>query len=307
MKKISIIIPVYNSEKYLEECLDSILNQNYTNIEVVLVNDGSVDSSETICKKYAKKDKRIKLINKENGGVSSARNRGIIECTGDYIMFIDSDDMLHQKALENISNNICENDTIVFGYTRKYKHKEEINICNYNLKIEDIEEKIISDDCIGGYLWNKVFSSNIIKNNKIIFNENIHFCEDLVFVLEYIKFTKKIKYISKSLYLYRMRKGNTTDNLISQKTISILKAYDYLQKETNNVNIKNKIRYYYLIMYFQLCPFLLIDDVNEEILKSEKEIISYRSFNEKIKYLMVRKIPRLYVKIKKLKYSDLYN
>lgn len=307
MKKISVIIPVYNSEKYLEECLDSILNQNYNNMEVILVNDGSIDSSEAICKTYAKKDKRIKLINKKNGGVSSARNQGLVECTGDYIMFMDSDDLLHQNALKNIGKNIGDNDTLVFGYTRKYKHKEKTSLCNYNLKIEDIEEKIINDDCVGGYLWNKVFSSNIIKNNKLFFDEDIYFCEDLVFVLEYIKLAKKIRYISQCLYLYRMRKGNATDNLISENTVSILKAYDYLQEKTDNINIKNKIRYNYLIMYLQLCPFLKINNINKEILKLEKKIVSYRNFNEKIKYLIVKKMPYIYIIMKKIKYSGLYD
>lgn len=138
MERISVIVPVYNVEKYLDKCVQSILNQTYENIELVLIDDGSTDGSSKICDKYGKIDSRVKVIHKENGGLSSARNRGIDEAVGKFITFIDSDDYIHHQMLEILYEGIIKN-------------KSDISICEYRrfdenetIEEEDYDKEVIS-------------------------------------------------------------------------------------------------------------------------------------------------------------------
>ena len=126
--KISIIVPVYNVEKYLSECLDSIINQSYKNIEIILINDGSTDSSLEICQKYQKNDKRIKLISQANKGLSISRNNGMKIATGKYIMFVDSDDIIHSRMIEVLYKEIKNN-------------KCQMAVCKFKLFVDKFEEK----------------------------------------------------------------------------------------------------------------------------------------------------------------------
>lgn len=117
MPKVSVIIPVYNAEKYLRKCLDSVLAQSFADFEVLLINDGSTDGSGKICDDYAQKDARVKVFHKENGGVSSARNLGLDNATGDWIVFVDSDDYVEKNYFEVINNNLSQEiDVLVFSY-----------------------------------------------------------------------------------------------------------------------------------------------------------------------------------------------
>ena len=225
--KFSIIIPIYNAEKYLNKCLDSIISQKYNKYEVILINDGSVDNSKEICENYCKLNNQFKLINQKNQGVSSARNNGLKKSKGDLILFIDSDDILEENALEIIVDNFKKNDLLCFGYSELYKGKK--NAVVFDKIINDkneIEKRIVLNDKIGGYLWNKCFRANIIKINNLLFDENLHFCEDLVFVVDYFKYCNKVKYINKILYIYRMRKGSVTFDFFNKKNISILNSYE---------------------------------------------------------------------------------
>lgn len=136
MKKISIIVPVYNTEKYLHRCLNSIINQSYENLEVILVDDGSTDSSPAICDEFAEKDSRIKVIHKVNEGVSIARNTGISVATGEYLSFVDSDDFIDKAMLERLMNNAVKNDA-------------DISICGFNETTKDSCECVyIDDECV---------------------------------------------------------------------------------------------------------------------------------------------------------------
>ena len=159
--KVSIIIPIYNSNKYLKECLDSIINQTYSNLEIILIDDGSKDNSFDICEEYAKKDKRIILKKKNNEGVSATRNLGIEICTGKYILFIDSDDYCNENMIEKILYNSQKNDLIICGYNKIYKNKKVHYIVKN--KEKNIEDMVINDESVGGYLWNKLFKTSIIK------------------------------------------------------------------------------------------------------------------------------------------------
>ena len=251
-KKFSIIVPVYNAEKYIKKCIDTLINQTYKNIEIILINDGSTDLSFEICNQYARKDERIILINQENKGVSYTRNRAINISTGEYIIFVDSDDYCELNMLEEISKNLNSYDIICFGFSKVFKSNNETLIdTKPPISVNELKTKIFNDDNFRGFLWNKVFSSNIIKKNNIAFNEKIHFCEDLVFINEYMNYVKSSLYIAKSLYNYRMRKNSVTYNFFNSKNVSILIAYDFLIQRTEDASIKNMLEFEYLLYYYK--------------------------------------------------------
>lgn len=212
---ISIIIPVYNSSAYLDKCIGSVLMQNYKNIEVILVNDGSADDSFEICKRHAVNESRIKLINKDNGGVSSARNAGIKASSGRYIAFVDSDDAVSpdfcSKTLEAASaaSSPC---LIICGYdfineaagTVRHFIPAQKNILNR----EDLTDNYLQlfNDRHFLSVWGKLFSAEIIRKNNIHFNEHIQIGEDFVFLHEYLTHASgiNIEILSEALYMYHV-------------------------------------------------------------------------------------------------------
>lgn len=299
--KVSIIIPIYNAEKYLYECLKSIKQQTYSNIEVLMINDGSSDNSENICKDFLK-DKRFNLINKKNGGVSSARNVGIEKCSGDYILFVDSDDWCKEDLLQQIIEYSNTYEMICFSYFKAYNN----NIVKEELKIKqnsDIKKEILINKAIGGYLWNKIFKVQIIKEHNIKFNENISYCEDLLFVKQYIEYIKKVKYLNKSLYYYRIRKGSISNDFYSRKSISILNACELLINEyKDNKLFVEDFMFSYILNYYKLRKFISSDyKINLDIISKEKIILKNKNIKEKLKLIFIKYFPRIFLKLKKLK------
>lgn len=174
--KISVIVPVYNVEKYLKQCLDSIVNQTYKNLEIIIVNDGTKDNSMKIVEEYLQ-DKRIKVINKENGGLSSARNIGIKEATGDYISFIDSDDYISLNMYEDLVKNINGEDIIIFNYSRLDDKTKKIVKNKYikNNKMIILDKKLnYLYSRIELVCWNKIYKATFIKEKKINFLEIVN-------------------------------------------------------------------------------------------------------------------------------------
>ena len=183
---ISVIVPVYKVENYLDKCIDSIVNQTYNNLEIILVNDGSPDNCPQICDEWKEKDNRIKVIHKENGGVSSARNKGLEIATGSYIAFIDSDDWVEENYISSLYDAIVSNDAQVAlcSYNRVVgKHIEKILITN-NDKIVDSKEYLINtlNPQTGfGFCHMKLYDAKCIKN--IRFNEELKVGEDALYNL----------------------------------------------------------------------------------------------------------------------------
>ena len=213
--KVSIIIPVYNVEEYIELTLNSLLNQTLKEIEIILIDDGSTDSSRDIIEDYAKKYDNIKVICQQNSGPSIARNRGIKEATGEFIVFVDSDDLLPEDSLEiRYSTAISQNADIVIGGTYKFNSKRKWPMKKHFLGNE--EKNVVTDSDI---LWtvgpcNKIFKSSLIKD--IEFPQNIKYAEDQVFVVNaYIK-AKKIYSVDDIIYYYRMRETEGNDSLTQQ-------------------------------------------------------------------------------------------
>lgn len=206
---VSVIIPIYNTEIYLEECIQSVVNQTYRELEIILINDGSTDNSGLICKKWKKLDHRIQYIEKENEGQGIARNLGITQATGEYIIFVDSDDYLDENLIRKAYNYISEQNADICMYA--------INYVGDKIDKETLEFKIYQGDSaeknkeifgrLRPFLWEKMFSSSLIKNEKITMSNRI--CEDLVFNAQLYVKAKKICILDIPLYYYRYKRdGN---------------------------------------------------------------------------------------------------
>jgi glycosyltransferase involved in cell wall biosynthesis len=191
MDKISIIIPVYNVEQYVAKCLDSVLNQSYSNLEVLLINDGSTDGSANICNEYVVKDTRIRLFHQENRGLSAALNVGLEHFTGDYLGFVDSDDWVEPEMFETLYKNIKNRNTqisVCSFFTDKdttstpMLNKEQIQDGEISVK-DMVLYPLKRDDYNGfcGYVWNKLYSAEAVRASKIRFAENIKYGMDLIF------------------------------------------------------------------------------------------------------------------------------
>lgn len=203
---ISIIIPVYKVEKYLPRCIESVLNQTYKNFELILVDDGSPDNSGKICDEYALKDERIKVIHKENGGVSSARNAGIDVAKGEFINFIDSDDWVPSNSLQTLLAGISNDCDISVGSfeNRDVKiRKKPLNVSKIYISDLKIERnlRILERDEFHGP-WGKIYKSKIIKENNLKFPSGVKFGEDALFVKEYLKYCNIIKTTDITVYYY---------------------------------------------------------------------------------------------------------
>jgi len=219
-KLVSVIIPVYNTEDYLRQCLSSILNQDYKNIEIIIVNDGSTDKSIEICKEFAANDKRIIIVDSENMGAASARNRGLEKASGDYVVFMDSDDWVEPLYVKRLTREIEEKRTdLVIGGRAVYKDgRIEKALYPSELLAGSYQPERIRNDFIKHYLedfklggnFAKIYKRSIIENNKIRFNENITINEDILFNIEYLLNCKSAGIIDTADYFYRQREGSVT-------------------------------------------------------------------------------------------------
>jgi len=205
--KISVIIPVYNVERYIKRCLDSVLNQAYENLEVLLIDDGSTDKSGKICDAYALNDARIKVFHKENGGVSSALNIGLDNFTGNFVGFVDSDDWIEPNMFHELLSAIKNVDIAVCSYFTDSDLCSDIikNMKDVNEQIIDTENMLLyplmRDYYMGfcGYMWNKLFRRELFKDLR--FDENLRYAQDVLLYSEIVKkYSAKGRYINKPLY-----------------------------------------------------------------------------------------------------------
>lgn len=203
---ISVIIPIYNAEKYLEKCIESILIQTHKDFELILVDDGSKDNSGRICDEYAKKDSRIRVIHKKNAGVSTARNTGIESAKGEFIAFVDSDDWLQKNSLEILYKEIkAQNADLVAGAFERIvrQGRQRHNIKSKLYYGDEIAENITDlISCLAGTVWAKLFRRDIILNENLRFIPEIPSCEDSVFLMTYLQFCEKITLKDEIVYTY---------------------------------------------------------------------------------------------------------
>lgn len=255
---VSIIMPVYNSEKYLKEAIQSVIDQTYSKIELIIINDGSIDNSKTIIEEYCKNDARIILKNIQNSGVSSARNLGLSIAKGDFILFVDSDDIINKNFVKDMLEVSNDYDLVICGYSKKFiKHSDDIILHSKINNNEELLINIASNNLIGGFVWNKMFKAKIIKQNNIKFRKNIYVCEDMIFVFEYLSKIKSFIYIPKPLYLYRMRKSSATMQKNYDKSITELKAYEEVMKINLSTQMLIFMKYRYIKSYYKLKIILI--------------------------------------------------
>ena len=216
---ISIIVPVYNVESYLTQCLNSILNQSYKNFELILVDNISTDESFNICKEYEKSDNRIKVLQNETKGVSSTRNVGLNYAKGKYITFCDSDDLYDSNFLSKLMAAAKKNDADIIISNYAYMNTKNNLMCGRisgAINENELIQRIFIDNSIGGFVWNKMFKRSILSNVK--FDETIQICEDTLFVFEALKEAKKVFFVRDAVYFYRLRSTSaiaSIDNVIA--------------------------------------------------------------------------------------------
>lgn len=220
--KISIIVPVYNTEQYLSRCIDSILGQSFTDFELLLVDDGSPDGSGAICNAYAEKDKRVRVFHKENGGVSSARNLGIDNAQGEWLYFVDSDDELLPDGLKVLVDNISDDVDVVMG---GFESVDELGNMtreatkSVNLRLSRKESVITlyrGQGCCGyfflGYTWQRLFRKSLVDRFDLRFDTSIAIKEDTLFVMQYLRKSNGItQFATQPIYRYYQRPNSTME------------------------------------------------------------------------------------------------
>lgn len=240
MKKVSIIIPVYNSSKYLKECLDSVLNQTLKEIEIIIINDGSTDSSEKTIKDYVKENTNIIFINnKKNKGIGYSRNIGVSKSTGEYIGFVDSDDTIEPEMFEKYYNFAIKNklDIVTGYYYKKFDSTKEMFENSY-FNISNLNEMPNLINLLDYGPCNKIFKRELIIKNKINFEEKLKY-EDMPFVLKALYHSSKVGHINKAYYNYRIHDSSETTTMDRRvfdmfKIMDIINNYYKDKKEMNN-------------------------------------------------------------------------
>ena len=226
MPRISVIVPVYNVEEYLERCLTSIVKQTYKDLEIICINDGSTDNSLEILKAFAQKDVRIIIIDQPNQGLSSARNIGISRATGEYISFIDSDDYIDENTYTTITNQLSNDiDMVSFGTTifgEAFTEKRRGDEKYYRIKFSGVQKAKLSNMLKTNVaVWNKLFKTNIIRKYNILFPEKRHY-EDFDFYCKYYACCSKILYIKDKLYNYYRRPDSIMGKTFKQNSNKVL-------------------------------------------------------------------------------------
>lgn len=273
---VSVIVPVYNSEKYIKRCIESLICQNYKDIEIILVDDGSIDRSGEICDEYSKKDSRVITIHKKNGGVSSARNVGLKSAKGDFITFCDSDDWVEKDIYEILVNAINESHSEIACC--KYI-TENLNLSNKHLEAKLIDREtavklVINNNEYGGYLWNKMFSRNVIYDKGLIlFNEDIHILEDQLFVIKAISNCKKVSIIDSRLYHYEQNEGSALNSRMSEKSISQIMARELIYLELKCQKMSNEVLYLAWSELIKICGLILKKVLFNNIVKDKQKYI----------------------------------
>lgn len=283
--KLSIIVPVYGVEKYIDKCLNSLVKQSLKEIEIIVVNDGTKDNSQKIIDKYVKKyPDKIKSYIKENGGQGSARNYGLKKATGEYIGYVDSDDFVEKDMYKKLYNKAKENnyDIVVCGnynVSEDYQNKNiDAFINNYNTDLENIFFGKMA-------VWNKIYKRDILIKNKLEFKEKVWY-EDLAFTLKAIMNSNTFAFIDEPLYDYLIREGSTMNNSNVKRNLEILEAFN---------DILSYIQHNKKEEYFSKIEFLAIDHIYisaiVRVLKAEADDkVKRETINKLIDY-MNKKFP----------------
>lgn len=256
MDKISVIVPVYNVERYLERCMSSILNQTYKELEIILIDDGATDNSGKMCDSYLS-DSRVRVIHKKNAGLGYARNSGIEIATGKYIMFVDSDDYIELNMIEHLYNDLLKHnaDTCIGGFKRVYVNHTDTQKNSFSGEIftnKEILDKvlvkmfgksIIPDDYLEMSVWKILFSNDIIQKNYLRFpSEREFISEDIIFDIEYYNLAKCVYMSDNTGYCYCDNEGSLTTRYRSERFKLQVKLYEELVRRTKHLKIYDEAK-----------------------------------------------------------------
>ncbi|SFR76288.1 Glycosyltransferase involved in cell wall bisynthesis [Streptococcus equinus] len=265
--KFSIIVPAYNVAQYIEECVESVLNQDYDNYEVIVVDDGATDETPQIIDNLAKKSEKVIALHKENGGASSARNQGIQVSSGDYVLFLDGDDFWTSKSFLSSLEVVLttnEKDVIIFPYTELYDEKKltyHYSKCSGNY-IEDAASGLFN-----GPNWNKCIKKSCIDNNQLLFDTSL-IAEDCIWGANLLKVIDSYEIVDNPQYMYRQNRAGSLTNVVKEKNVfDILKSIsiglDNLEKFPSEKQEALKI--YFAISYISILPFVHLYKSNFDI------------------------------------------
>lgn len=277
-EKISVIVPVYNVEQYLERCVDSIINQTYTNLEIILVNDGSTDNSGKLCDELAKKDERIRVIHKENGGLSDARNRGIDESESDLVGFIDSDDYIDSDMYEVLLKNLNDTDAnlSMCALYDVYNNTPEAQVTNketWKLSSEQAIKMVMEAKILSVTAVNKLYRKSLFTDLKF---EVGKIAEDAFIMIKLLDKCEKIVATNEKKYYYVHRENSITTQKFSTKFLNVIEAYE----QNSNIilekypKLKDVAQTRMNWAYFYVLDRLLLDD-NYNDKELENKLISY--------------------------------
>ena len=302
---ISVIIPVYNSAEYLSECIKSVISQTYTQLEIILINDGSTDNSGEICDKYASQDKRIIVIHQENGGVSAARNTGLERANGEYIGFIDSDDTVIPEMFEKLLTAINKHNKqiAICGHTRFHmegsiEKREQREIAEV-LDVQNAIEYLLSNKYFEGFLWNKLFCARLI--DKLRFDKDLHFCEDLLFVNQCLLKSNGAVYVAEALYEYRLRENGLTYSYNSKRRTE-LQSFQRMIDLNRSKKIVEILQFRYLEAAVNLYRMAVLNGDLQYAPYLKKEALRYWKIyffsktiliKEKIRAILILMFPRV--------------
>jgi len=301
---ISVIVPIYNVEKQLKRCINSIINQTYKNIQILLIDDGSKDSSGKICDNFSKYDTRIIVLHQDNTGVSAARNKGIELAEGRYICFIDSDDYIEKNYIEEL-HQLMKDEKIDLGIcdlNYKYTNKEDCwsTVGKKTINLKNVSEEIfleLNEKYLLYGPYNKIFKSSIIKKQKIRFIKEMSYGEDLIFNLSYLQYVKIIKTTNQTRYNYIADIDNSLANKYRAdrfKTGKIIFEELYKFFEINGMLSEKSKKYLYGRIF---------DDAYNNICECVKNQSCKESLKEIKKILFDQKIKESYAYIDNRKYS----
>ena len=253
MPKVSVIVPIYNVEKYLEKCINSLLSQTLEDIQIILVNDGSKDNSGTIAKKYAKKNKdKVIYVEKENGGLSDARNYGLKYATGDFVAFLDSDDYIEKNAYEEMYNKAIEEnaDYVECDFIWEYPNKAKID---KQYKYQNKKEML---SFVRVVAWNKLIKRSLIIEHNLEFPKGLRY-EDVEFTYKLIPYINKFAYVDKPFIHYVQREGSIA-NVQNERTAEIFTVLDEVIEfyKKNNIYEEYKEELEYNYARYLLCSSL---------------------------------------------------
>lgn len=318
---ISVIVPVYKTEKYLDCCVESIVNQTYTNLEIILVDDGSTDNCPAMCDKWAKKDARVKVIHKKNGGLSSARNAGMEAATGKYIMFVDSDDFLEPDMAEFLLNIINKNDSDVArcGFFFDNGEKAIAENTDTSVKYPDYDTlmtDLVCNDYISGAVWNKLYKTELVKSTRFLEEDGCS--EDIMFNFRLYRQRINAVFFDKPKYHYMVRENSIVNSEFKELAYSIVRAKKIILDSVKN----NQKVYPYAVRSLVISAFIVLSgcvrnnafpamqkSLRSDILKYRKIILksSLFSLSLKIKTVALWVSPFIFKSIIKIVNLKLFN